>query len=84
MHNDCDNMIVFNTFNRYGHTTCIALDKTYWIAFFNFYSLGRWLLLWKAGYASSIGRSNFASLSAETSAGPYIMSYKAHRDFDHA
>ena len=48
----------------------------------NYNSLGRWLLLlWKAGYASSIGGSKFASFSAETSAGLYIMSYKAHFRF---
>ena len=45
---DYNNMIVFNAFNACCHVWCIALDKTCWIA----YSLGRWLLLWKAGSAS--------------------------------
>ena len=61
----------------------VILDVLFWtirveLPSLNYCSLGWQLLLWKAGYASSIDGSNFADFSAETSAGPYIMPYKAH------
>ena len=48
MHITPINMIVLNTFNTYCHTS------TYEFPSLNYFSLGRWLLLWKAEYASSI------------------------------
>ena len=55
MHITPINNIVFNTFNTYCHIRCIAKDKRIELLSLNYCSLGRWLLLWKAGYASSIG-----------------------------
>ena len=54
IHIDYNNMIVFNTFNTYCHIRCIALDNTYWIAFFK--------LLWFRA-VTPIGRQGMLRVS---------------------